>query len=97
MDISENNIIYGQEGVLLNLKCTVKNGIPAATLIWSKEGLIVTNGRSDNLLYQFTPTRFDHMHNITCYINSDLLKYPLSQTILLDILCKSVSNATNVF
>ncbi|XP_063411438.1 hemicentin-1-like [Mytilus trossulus] len=82
---SGNNIIYGKEGVRIELKCTVKNGIPAATLIWSKEDLTVSNGSSDTLLYQFTPTRFDHMQNITCYINSDLLTSPLSETIKLDI------------
>ncbi|CAG2229364.1 unnamed protein product [Mytilus edulis] len=69
----------------VKLKMYCKNGIPAATLIWSKEGLTVSNGSSDTLTYQLTPTRFDHMQNITCYINSDLLKSPLSQTVYLDI------------
>ncbi|CAG2222610.1 unnamed protein product [Mytilus edulis] len=82
---AENNITYGKEGVRIELTCTVKNGIPAATLIWSKNGLTVANGSNDILLYRFIPTRSDHMQNITCYAVSALLTYPLSQTILLDI------------
>ncbi|VDI58039.1 Hypothetical predicted protein [Mytilus galloprovincialis] len=85
MQASENNIIYGREGVQLNFTCTVKNGIPAATLLWRKDNLTVANGSSDNLSYQCTPTRFDHMKNITCSAFSDLLPTPLSHTIQLDI------------
>ncbi|CAC5380192.1 unnamed protein product [Mytilus coruscus] len=85
VNASQNNLMYAKEGVRMELKCTVKTGIPAATLIWSKEGLTVSNGSSDTLLYQFTPTRFDHMQRITCYAFSDLLTSPLSQTINLDI------------
>ncbi|XP_052081078.1 carcinoembryonic antigen-related cell adhesion molecule 5-like [Mytilus californianus] len=85
MEASENNAIYGKEGVRIELKCTVKTGIPASTLFLSKEGLTVSYGRSDILLYQFTPTRLDHMQNITCYALSELLTAPLSQTIYLDI------------
>lgn len=93
MKTSENNIIYGKEGVLIELKCTVKTGIPATALIWSKEGLAVSNGSDETLLYQFTPTRFDHLRSMTCYTKSDLLTNSLSQTINLNIQCKSVQTA----
>lgn len=89
VNAAEHTITYGKEGVRIELTCTVKNGIPATTLIWSKNGLTVANSSSDILLYRFIPTRSDHMQNITCYALSDLLTSPLSQTILLDIQCKS--------
>lgn len=92
---AENNITYGKEGVRIELTCTVKNGIPAATLIWRKNGLTVANGSNDILLYRFIPTRSDHMQNITCYALSNLLTSPLSQTILLDIQCKSTTTVGN--
>ncbi|VDI51396.1 Hypothetical predicted protein [Mytilus galloprovincialis] len=85
VNAAEHTITYGKEGVRIELTCTVKNGIPATTLIWSKNGLTVANSSSDILLYRFIPTRSDHMQNITCYALSDLLTSPLSQTILLDI------------
>ncbi|CAC5380199.1 unnamed protein product [Mytilus coruscus] len=81
VNASQKNIIYGTEGVRMELECTVKPGMSAATLIWSKDGLSVSNDSSDNLLYGLTPTRFDHMKSITCYACSDLLRSPLTLTI----------------
>lgn len=72
----------------MELKCTVKTGVPAATLVWSKHDLTVSNGSKGSLVYQFTPTRFNHMQSITCSAFSDLLTAPLSQTIYLDIQCR---------
>lgn len=95
LNATENNITYGKEGVPIKLTCTVENGIPAATLIWSKEGETVANGSNDILLYQFTPTRFDHMQSITCYAMSNLLTSSLLQTIFLDIQCKSTTTLFN--
>ncbi|CAC5380205.1 unnamed protein product [Mytilus coruscus] len=85
IDTTEKNIKYGTEGVQIDLTCTVQNGIPASTLIWTKKNLIVANGSSDTLLYQFTPTRFDHLESITCFALSDLLTSPMFKTIYLDI------------
>ncbi|CAC5380200.1 unnamed protein product [Mytilus coruscus] len=94
INVTEKNIAYGKEGVQMNLTCTVNNGIPSATLIWSKDGLAVSNGSRDSLLYQLTPTRFDHLQNMTCNANSDLLTSPLSQTIYLDILYRPYLTTT---
>ncbi|CAC5380187.1 unnamed protein product [Mytilus coruscus] len=85
VNASEKNIIFGKEEVRMGLKCTVKTGVPAATLVWRKQDLTVSNGSRGSLLYQFTLTRFDHIQSITCYAFSDLLTSPLSQTIYLDI------------
>lgn len=35
VNVSENNVLYGKEGIRVELKCTIKTGKPAAILIWS--------------------------------------------------------------
>lgn len=83
-----NGQVCGQEHVLLRLKCDVISGNPKETITWYNMSSKVETGGPESLIAAITPTRYDHMKQYTCRVNSTALQEPLEKTVTLDIKCK---------
>ncbi|CAC5383250.1 unnamed protein product [Mytilus coruscus] len=80
-----SHTIRGVEDVAMKLVCTVSRGQPAEVLKWSENGTMLKEGREGRLDYIFVPNRYDHQKLFTCSVEHELLTFPLTKSVNLDI------------
>ncbi|VDI29170.1 Hypothetical predicted protein, partial [Mytilus galloprovincialis] len=80
-----NGKLDGQEGVHLQLLCTVTSGIPNETITWYNVSSKIDKGGPAILNTTITPSRYDHKKKYICSINHTSLQKPLQEIVTLDI------------
>lgn len=83
-----NGKLDGQEGVHLQLLCTVTSGIPNETITWYNVSSKIDKGGPAILNTTITPSRYDHKKKYICSINHTSLQKPLQEIVTLDIKCE---------
>ncbi|CAC5383203.1 unnamed protein product [Mytilus coruscus] len=82
---SENGVIKGEEGKVLNLTCSVESGIPPETITWYNVSSRLKYGGQGNLTIRIKTTKFHHTKMYSCKIEADTLLTPIQKNITLDI------------
>lgn len=63
---NSSDILIGEEGIPLKVKCYVKDGLPEPTLYLSYQEQVVNATNTSMLEYTFVPTKDDHLNCFTC-------------------------------
>ena len=87
---TEEGIIQATAGHPITMNCSVNSGIPKETIVWKYNNTIVAIGGPAFLSYTFTPTRKDHLKNLTCSASNSNFSHAITKTIQLNVQCKSM-------
>jgi len=85
---TEEGIIQATAGYSITMNCSVNSGIPNETMIWKYNNTVVAVGGPALLSYTFTPTRKDHLKNLTCSASNSNFSQAITKTIQLNVKCK---------
>lgn len=85
------SILRGTENERLSLECTFDGINTGETLIWLRNGDIVTDACHGYALYSFIPTKKDHLSEFCCEVY-DTWKSKIKQKVItLDIKCTLIT------
>lgn len=93
MNEKPGSILRGTENELLSLECSFDGINTWETLIWKRNGRILTNGRHGYALFSFLPTKKDHLSEFCCEVH-DIWKGTIKENfkvIELDIKCMLIT------
>ncbi|VDI09105.1 Hypothetical predicted protein, partial [Mytilus galloprovincialis] len=79
------SILHGTEDQLLFLECILDGVNTGETIIWIRNGEIVSEGRHGYALYSFIPTKKDHLSEFSCEMHDTLKGNIKEKVITLDI------------
>ena len=85
---TEEGIIQATAGYSITMNCSVSSGIPNETMIWRYNNTVVGVGGPAFISYTFTPTRKDHLKNLTCSASNSNFSLSITKTIQLHVKCK---------
>ena len=85
---TEEGMIQATAGYSVTMNCSVNSGIPNETMIWKYNNTVVAYGGPAFLSYTITPTRKDHLNNLTCSANNSNFSQAITKTIQHNVKCK---------
>ena len=85
---TEEGILQASVGYSITMNCSVNSGIPKETIVWKNNNTIMVIRGPAFLSNTFTPTRKDHLKNLTCSASNSNFNQAITKTIQLNVQCK---------
>lgn len=85
---TEEGIMQAVAEYSITMNCSVNSGIPKETIVWKHNNTIMVIWGSAFLSNTLTPTRKDHLKNLTCSASNNNFNQAITKTIQLNVQCK---------